>query len=343
MTVREHVSWKELTTFKVGGSVAYVCECQTREDVHEAVAFARSKKKSIVAIGEGSNVLPKDEDYAGVVLHIRTRGISEKEEEGAVLVRAEAGESWDSFVSYVTNCALWGVENLAGIPGTVGAAPVQNIGAYGTDVGQTLHAVEVLDMETGSTLTLPASKLALGYRDSIFKHEPRYVILSATFRLHTWGTPHIGYPDLMRAQEAGITLQHPNDIAAAVREIRRQKFPDLAAFGTAGSFFKNPVVTQEAFLELTRTHGALPSFPQGERVKIPLAFILDKLLSLKGYRAGKAFLFGNQPLVLVADRGADARDVEVLASEIEKKVFDATGIRIEREVRDVHAHELFFS
>lgn len=337
--VREDVSWKELTTLKVGGAARYVIACATPEEIREACDFARTRNLPLVVLGEGSNVLPGDSDYEGVVLLVRNKGIDVEEQERDVLVRAQAGESWDGLVEYAASRGWWGIENLAGIPGTVGAAPVQNIGAYGMDIAQTLQSVEAYDTRTKEVRTLPTADLQLSYRDSLFKHEARYIILRVTFRLSKDGVPHVGYPDLKRAQDAGVPLSSPHDIAKAVREIRSRKFPDLREFGTAGSFFKNPILSQEEFTRLSGQYGALPSFPHDGKVKVPLAYILDHILSLKGYAKEHVFLFGNQPLVLVTQPGAAAKDVEGLASEIEEKVLRATQLSIEREVRNISAIE----
>lgn len=331
--VLERISWAELTTFKAGGSVRYVAHCSTVEDIEESIALAKEKQLPFIVLGEGSNVLPEDDDFEGVVLQIAIMGITEREEDGNIYVTASAGESWDRLVEYVTMRGWWGVENLAGIPGTVGAAPVQNIGAYGVEVRETLLSVDAYDCKTGEVVHIPVEKMNLSYRDSVFKHENCYIILRATFRLSKEGVPHIGYPDLKKAGEAGVPLASPHDIAKAVRTIRSAKFPDLSVFGTAGSFFKNPILTPEAFASLSSEFGAIPSFPHEGKIKVPLAFILDHILGLKGYRKEHVFLFGNQPLVIVAEPGAHAKEIEELAQEIEKKVFERVGLSIEREVR----------
>jgi UDP-N-acetylmuramate dehydrogenase len=159
------------------------------------------------------------------------------------------------------------------------------------------------------------------------------IILRVTLVLAKSGMPHIEYPDLQKAKEEGKALDTPSVIGDTVRAIRARKFPDLAVFGTAGSFFKNPIISKETYDALVTKYGPVPEFPNPNGVKIPLAFILDKVLGLKGFRLGNAFLFDNQPLVLVADHGASAHEVDTLAKLVETKVMDATGIKIEREVK----------
>lgn len=339
MEVREHVSLKELTTLKVGGDAPLVVILDTPDDIGTALTLVRERGLSFVVLGEGSNVLPPDEGYSGAVLLMRIPGITFTEEGEDTLVQAGAGVSWDALVNTVATEGLWGIENLAGIPGTVGAAPVQNIGAYGMELEHTLERVDAYDTRTATPATFDRTACGFGYRDSRFKHEPWLVITSVVFRLTRSGSPRIGYADLRTAHEQGDDLTTPKAIGESVRQIRARKFPDRSLFGTAGSFFKNPVVSDETFGTLAKRYGALPSFPMGSQVKIPLAYILDKILGLRGYRHERAFLFGNQPLVLVAEQDATAHDVEVLACDIERKVCEATGIVIEREVRMIAAHE----
>lgn len=341
MKIEEHLPLAQLTTFKVGGPAHYVITCLTEEDVIDGVSFAREQNLPLIVLGGGSNVLASDEPYPGVVLSMKIEGIREvAKTEHYVEYAVSAGVPWDDFVEYVAERGLWGIENLAGIPGSAGATPVQNIGAYGMEVSQTISHVLVYDVEAKTKTTIPASECQFAYRDSRFKREPALIILEVFFRLSVEGEPRVGYPDLRKAQEEGIVLTTPKDITAAVRTIRSHKFPDLRSYGTAGSFFKNPILTREQFVELSARYGAIPSFPHPSGVKIPLAFILDRVLSLKGYRKGNTFLFGNQPLVVVAELGATALEIEQLATEIEEKVFDATHIKIEREVTHFSSHEI---
>ena len=341
MKIEENRSLRELTTLKVGGSVAYVLTCTTLEDVESAFVFARTKHLPLVVLGEGSNVLPSDEFYSACVLRMCVMGSTYREElDGTVHATIGAGESWDSFVEEVAGRGLWGIENLAGIPGTVGASPVQNIGAYGMEVAQCIESVMVYDSTTNTHYEIKNKKCLFSYRDSRFKHEANLIITSVTFILSSHGAPRTSYSDLQTAQHEGVALRTPKEITYAVRNIRSHKFPNIIEYGTAGSFFKNPIVSQEKFIELTSNYGSLPSFPVATGAKIPLAYILDKVLAMKGFIKGSAFLFGNQPLVVVAHKGATAHDVDALAKEIEQRVYAETGIVIEREVRNISAHEV---
>lgn len=334
MIIRENISLATLTTLRVGGDARYVLECTSKEDVLEAVTFAQERELLWSVLGEGSNILASDEGYDGVVIALRIPGMDAAPSENSVLLTAGAGVTWDALVREAADQELWGLENLAGIPGTVGAAPVQNIGAYGAEVKDTLHTVEVLDTKTGSIKVFTNDECAFAYRDSRFKHEVRYIILSVSFLLSQVGQPDLAYKDLAAVYEQGEDLATPRAIGDSVRAIRGRKFPDLNEVGTAGSFFKNPTITKEAYTALKERYVDLPGFPNESGVKIPLAFILDKVLNLRGYTDGNVSLFENQPLVLVANSGATQKEIDTFAVRIASRVMDATGIVIEREVRD---------
>lgn len=334
MTIQEYVPLASLTTLKVGGNARAVADVLNIAELREALMYARENRIPFYVLGDGSNVLAHDDGYDGLIICMRMRGVTyEDMDEGTVRVHASAGENWDALVRDVAAHGLWGFENLAGIPGTVGAAPVQNIGAYGADISQTLEAVEVYDAESDTSRTFSAQECRLGYRDSRFKHEANLIIVRADFILTRTPSPRIEYGDLLAAKEQGTDLSTPEAIGNTVRAIRNKKFPDLAVSGTAGSFFKNPVLSPEAYAALERAYGAVPRFPNPHGVKVPLAFILDRVLSLRGFRLGNASLFGAQPLVLVLDAGGTAQEVEELAQYVEARVKEKTNISIEREVR----------
>lgn len=331
----EQVSSKSLTTLKVGGFVRHVLTVTTVDDLLQARSFIYEHNLPFVVLGEGSNVLPSDEHYDGVVIRMRIPGITFEPHDETMLVRVGAGVPWETLVDEVAARGLWGLENLAGIPGTVGAAPVQNIGAYGAEFSSVCTQVSGIDMHSGEPFVFTGLECAFEYRDSIFKRRKELVITEVLLTLNTQSSPKLGYSDLARLSHEGAALTSPTEITAAVRAVRSLKFPDLSLQGTAGSFFKNPIVSTEQFVELSSAYGAIPSFPTKEGIKIPLAYILDHILGLKGTKKGHVSLFGNQPLVLVTDEGATAHDVDEFAQAIEKKVFDATGIKIQREVQKI--------
>jgi len=333
MIVREQIPLASLTTLRVGGNAQFVLECESREDVGAAILFAQDQNLPWSALGEGSNVLALDEGYNGVVIALRIPGITAVDSNESVILTAGAGVSWDALVKEAAAQNLWGLENLAGIPGTVGAAPVQNIGAYGAEVKDTLYEIEVFDTETGDMRIFSNKECAFGYRDSRFKHDKRFVILSVSFRLLKSAMPNISYKDLTTAQEQGADLSTPASIGDAVRAIRARKFPDLTKVGTAGSFFKNPTISNEAYESLKERYPDMPGFPNDEGVKIPLAYVLDHVLNLRGYKEGNVSLFTEQPLVLVAHEHATEKEIDTFANAISARVHDATGINVEREVQ----------
>lgn len=329
MKLEENVSLTTLTTFHTGGVARFVATCTSVEEIQEALQVAKEKNLSWYVLGEGSNVLPEDKGYEGLIIRVVIPGMKVEDN----LLVASAGVSWDEVVREAAKHNLWGIENLAGIPGLMGAAPIQNIGAYGTEVRDVLKEVQVLNAHTLEVETLANADCEFSYRDSIFKRSPHLIVTEVTLKLSKEPSPNITYGDLLKAKEEGKDLSTPEAIGKVVREIRSHKFPDLREYGTAGSFFKNPILSQKKYEELIAKYGSIPQFPNPNGIKIPLAFVLDKVLSLRGYNKGNAFLFGAQPLVLVLSRNGRAEEVEQLAKEIEEKVFSATEIRIEREVR----------
>ena len=333
MIIRENVPLSSLTTLRVGGNARFVIECESEEDVTSALAFAREPDLPWSVLGEGSNVLAHDEGYEGVLLLMRIPGITVSAQDGAALLTVGAGVNWDECVREAARQGLWGIENLAGIPGTVGAAPVQNIGAYGMEVKDTLYELRVIDADSGEEHALANDECAFGYRESRFKKEPSLIITSVSFLLCKDGEPQVGYKDLAAAAAEGADLSSPESIGNTVRAIRAHKFPDLARVGTAGSFFKNPTVPKNDFDALKRQYADLPGFPNEHGVKVPLAFVLDHMLNLKGYTEGNVALFEKQPLVLVAKEGSTTKEIDAFADRIAARVHDATGVRIEREVR----------
>ncbi|MEK7208035.1 MAG: UDP-N-acetylmuramate dehydrogenase [Patescibacteria group bacterium] len=372
MHVQEHVPLRDLTTLKIGGTARYFVSVATVEELADAVSFARAQKLPLVILGGGSNVLVADGEIEAVVVKIDIRGIewgyrgTDAEQEHArppkpqrrrgtntELVVAGAGENWDEIVAESVRRGLWGIENLSGIPGTIGAAPIQNIGAYGAEIKDVLEWVEVFDTTTGRTRKLPNADCCFAYRDSIFKHRDGQALLVArvALRLSKDGAPNLTYADLSRCFTQSMfsnsvrprTIAKPALVAIrrAVLQIRGKKFPDLAQFGTAGSFFKNPIIPKEQYDELKEKYPDLPGFKlkvnsQKLMVKVPLAWILDNICGLKGFRKGNVALFERQPIVLVNLGGASAADMQTFAADILRQVKEKTGIDVEWEVQCIH-------
>jgi len=332
MMIQENIPLASLTTFKIGGPARYFKKVQSVEELKEALSFAKEKNLNIFILGGGSNILVSDDGFDGLVIKIEIRGVEEKDG----VLSAGAGESWDALVEHAIQKNLWGIENLSGIPGTVGGAVVQNIGAYGQALSQTLERVEVWDVQEGKEWRLTQGEYQSGYRDSIFKREPgRFVVLRVALKLVEAGHPEVSYKDLAaRFKDRNPSLQ---EIRSAVLEIRAGKFPDLSVEGSAGSFFKNPVLAEAEAKKLQTRYPELPLFPLPETtdVKVPLAWFLDyrhNVLDMRDVAVGGARLYEKQFLVLVAKRHTSAQDVQALAALVQKRVHDTLSIDIEPEV-----------
>ncbi len=341
MIIQENVLLGQFTTFKIGGPARFFCSVSNEHDLIEAVTYARDKGLAIFVLGGGSNILIGDEGFGGLVIKIEMKGIQEEITEGAGMrqISVAAGEQWDDFVHYAVERGLYGVENLSAIPGTVGAAPVQNIGAYGAEASQTIVSVHALDMRLMKFVDLDAAACQFSYRDSLFKKEKgRYIITRVTFSLDPSGRVNATYKDVLDYFTAkNIATPSLADVREAVIDIRWGKLPDWKMWGTAGSFFKNPVITAEAFTALAARYPGLPGFPEVDgRIKVSLGWILDKVCNVKGLCKGNACVYEKQALVLVTKPGATSEEVVSLAHELMRQVKEKTGIVIEGEVEWVN-------
>lgn len=338
MQLQEHIALAPYTTFNIGGPARYFVEAHIIDELKESLDFARSNNLATLVLGGGSNVLISDEGFSGLVIKIALQGSFEMQEQGGeVRVRALAGDSWDALVAFCVERGVWGIENLSGIPGSVGGAVVQNIGAYGAALSQVLVSVQVLDTNNLEIKNLTIEECAFGYRGSIFKKEEgRYIVLSATLKVLPAPQPNLSYKDLVtRFADKAPTLQ---EIREAVLEIRKAKFPDLTVEGTAGSFFKNPILPKAQAESLQAQYPELPLFTLAEStdIKVPLGWFLDYrhgVLDMRDVRVGGARMYEKQFLVLVAEKHTSAKDVRELASLVQKKIFDELKIKIEPEVK----------
>ncbi len=338
--VSENIPIAPFTTLGVGGTARFFMEAQTDRDVESAVAFAQQHTLPLFPLGEGSNILVPDAGVKGVVLKMSLQDIRIEEDGDSVLLIAGTGVPWEKVVSEAAARGVFGIENLAGIPGSMGGAAVQNIGAYGAEFANTFEYADTIDSTTSTQRRINRADASFAYRTSIFKKNRSLIITRVALRLAKQATPNTAYADLESARAKGVPLTLPIDIVRAVRSIRAQKFPRGAGEGTAGSFFKNPVLPQAKFYELAKNFPDMPAFPQKDgMVKISLAWLLDHVLSLKGFSIGRARLYEKQPIVIVASAGARADEVDALATEVERKIFIAIGIRIEREVEMFGSYE----
>ena len=339
MTCASNIPLAQHTTLKIGGPAVFFCRAARVEDIQEAVNKAHTRNLPLLCMGGGSNILVSDDGFSGLVLKIELRGMEFTDRDGeTALVVASSGEGWDHVVEETVARGLWGLENLSGIPGTVGATPVQNVGAYGREVKDIIEWVEVFDTSSQTRKILSNEECHFSYRDSLFKYDEgkHFIITRVAFRLKRNGSPFLTYADLTRFfEERGNKSPTLSEIRRAVLAIRADKFPDIRTVGTAGSFFKNPLISRKEYESLLKRYPGLPGYPSPEGVKVSLAWILDRVCNLRGYREGPCGLFEHQPLVLINYGSASAGDVEKFARTIERLVKEATGIPIEREVTRV--------
>lgn len=323
-----------VTTFKNAGTLESLYVATSRESLVEIIQSIPRETPRMI-LGGGSNTLFVRDSYAGVVIKNEIRGIEVVSDTSEhVVVRVGAGEGWDDFVAYTLQAGWYGLENLSYIPGTVGASPIQNIGAYGVEVGKYISAVEVCGLYSGESSTYTHDQCNFGYRESYFKsREGRaWCITYVHFTLTKTPSVCISYKDL-----TNYFLDKPEPTPQIVREavgaIRRAKFPDLLTVGTAGSYFKNPVITREESERLMLRYPGIPVYPYRDGlVKVSCAWILDVVCGLKGYVRGNAGLYEKQPLVLTLKPTASAREVEELEQYIVGIVYEKTGITLVPEV-----------
>ena len=338
MQIQQQFPLAPLTTFKVGGAARYFVEACSEEDVRAAVAEARSRGWPLFVLGGGSNLVISDAGWPGLVLKIALAGISERRDGPRMLLGAAAGEDWDGFVAHAVARDCAGIECLSGIPGTVGGTPVQNVGAYGQEVGDTITSVRVLDTESGEFCELENADSGFAYRASIFntRERGRYIVLQVTFALAPGGAARIEYADL-KQRFAGCS--RPPTLAEtreAVRAIRLSKamliVPGDDDCRSAGSFFKNPVLTREAFDQLQARASPIPNFPaRGGRVKLASAWLVEHAGFTRGLARGPVGISRKHALAIVNRGGATAADIIALKNEIQKRVLDEFGIELQPE------------
>ena len=356
LEIRENVPLRDYATFRTGGPARFFCEVATDAQLTEALSFAREKcGGTFFILGGGSNILVDDAGFNGLAIRMNIKGIDfealdsvQDSVRDGIRVTVSAGENWDYFVGRCVERGLGGIENLSGIPGMVGAAPVQNIGAYGVEVARSIDSVRAFDTVEHVWKNFPRAECDFEYRDSIFKKaQGRFIITSVTFRLakidianatSASSAVNIEYKDLADYFSGTQAKPTPADVRKAVLAIRSKKLPDVREVGTAGSFFKNPIIPVNDFAELKKQYETrfpdIPSFPAGEgTVKVPLAWILDHICGYKGVTKGNVGTYKNQALVIVNNGGVTTSDIKQFANDIIASVKEKTGIDIEPEVQ----------
>jgi UDP-N-acetylmuramate dehydrogenase len=345
MLLQENVSLAPLTTFRLGGPARFFVEATSVGEVQEAVLSAQSRNLPLFVLGGGSNLVVADSGWPGLVLHVAIPGIeqhSAQDNEGRVLFDVGAGESWDRFVSTAVMAKCAGVECLSGIPGSVGGTPVQNVGAYGQEVSQTIESVEVFDQNDGQIRDLCGEACGFAYRSSIFNttERGRFIILRVTYALRPGGEPYLAYADLKRHFEGRETPPNLAETREAVRHIRARKGMLIVAGDpdcqSAGSFFKNPVLSDVQHEELQKraaTKGlTLPSYPGLKKNrKVSAAWLVEKSGFARGYGFGHVGISSKHALAIVNRGGATAAEVLALKDQIQQRVEEIWGVRLEPE------------
>jgi len=344
LKIQQNIPLAPLTTLQVGGPARYFVEARTESDVEDALSYAQEQRVPLFVLGGGSNLVVADDGWPGLVLKVSIPGVEFAGDGASTVFYAGAGENWDQLVALAVdkNCA--GVECLSGIPGTVGGTPVQNVGAYGQEVSQTILRVRVLEMATGRVLELDNSACGFSYRTSIFNttHRETYIVLEVAYRLKQHGLSSVTYADLKKFFADAPAHPSLQQVRAAVRSIRHGKAMLLVQGDedcrSAGSFFKNPVVSKvEAdrictLAEQRAPEKTLPQYPaQDGQVKLAAAWLVEQAGFAKGYSQGPVGISRKHSLAIVNRGGATAKDIVAIKNEVQKKVFDVWGIKLEPE------------
>lgn len=335
MRILENYSLEALNTFGFRVNARYFAEVGSIGDLHEAIAFANLKKLPVVPLGGGSNlVLSSDQEALFIHVNILGKKIISREA-GCVSVTAGAGENWHGFVRWTLGERAFGLENLSLIPGNVGAAPIQNIGAYGVEIKDYFQSLEALDIQSGELKCFSLEDCQFGYRDSIFKQSARdhFIITSVTFALDANWLPRLSYGHLQQEVERRSN-KHPDAFAISdvVCDIRREKLPDPSELGNAGSFFKNPLVDEALLKKMQTDYPDIVAYPFEGRWKLAAGWLIDRA-GLKGFRQGSVGTYHKQALVLVNHGGAEPDDLLRLARHIRAVVHDQFGVELEMEPR----------
>jgi UDP-N-acetylmuramate dehydrogenase len=342
MEIQENIALAPLTTLRVGGKARYFVRADTIEDVQAAVAFANSKQLPLFVLGGGSNVLVSDNGWPGLVLQIGIPGIDHTHERETIRLIVGAGEDWDSLVAFCVTRNLAGIECLSGIPGSVGATPVQNVGAYGQEVSQIIASVLVFDLSKKEPREMDAADCEFSYRSSIFntRERGRYIILRVTYEVRHGGSPNLSYADLQKYFAGRDNAPTLGEVRKAVLEVRARKgmliIPGDPDSRSAGSFFKNPVLTTTQFDDLQRRaqerNLQVPSYPAlSQQKKISAAWLVENSGFAKGYVKGRAGISSKHALALVNRGDATAAEITALQDEIQQKVEQQWGIKLQPE------------
>jgi UDP-N-acetylmuramate dehydrogenase len=344
MELQENIPLAPFTTFRIGGPARFFVEAKSVADVESTIQFAQTRDLPLFVLGGGSNLVVADEGWPGLVLKVGITGIDQesRDRNGKAIFQVGAGESWDRFVSQAVAFRCGGVECLSGIPGSAGGTPVQNVGAYGQEVSATIESVEVFDLKDKQVRELCNEACGFSYRSSVFNtsERGRFIILRVTYALTPGGEPYLEYGDLKRHFEDRESSPNLAEVREAVRHIRARKGmlivegdPDCRS---AGSFFKNPVLSEEQHEALqkraTQKKLTIPSYPGLEKNhKVSAAWLVEHSGFSRGYALGRVAISSKHALAIVNLGGATAAEVIALKDQIQQRIEDIWGVRLEAE------------
>jgi UDP-N-acetylmuramate dehydrogenase len=339
LQIQENVRLAPLTTLGVGGSARYFCAVTSVEEVKQAVIFARDRQLKLFVLGGGSNVVVADEGFNGLVLHVAILGI---EDSPLAVLNVGGGVNWDEFVTFCVGRGYGGVECLSGIPGSVGGTPVQNVGAYGQEVSETIRSVLAFDLREGRVRELKDNECGFAYRSSIFNtgERGRYIILRVTYELRPEAEPLLRYADLQEYFAGHERKPSLSDVREAVLKIRASKGmvidPNDPDSRSAGSFFKNPVLSADQYKRLSEKAAErrlkVPSYPAlAQQSKVSAAWLVENSGFHKGYVKGRVGISNKHSLAIVNCGGATAAEVLLLRDEIQRRVDEIWGVRLQPE------------
>jgi len=335
MHLQHNIPLSNLTTIKLGGKAQHFVVATNTEELAEALEYARSENLGTYILGGGSNTIFPDNELKALVIKIDIKGISYKEVNNHIEVNVCAGENWDDFVKDTVERNYAGVECLSGIPGSVGATPIQNVGAYGQEVRESILEVHAIDVASGQAVSFDNAECDFGYRMSRFKgtDKGKYIVTDVVYRLEKGGKPKMAYPELEREAGESATL---SDVRETVLKLRKRKSmvvdPGDPNSQSCGSFFINPTLTaQELGALQERVGGDLPHFPAGDLFKVSAGWLIEHAGWEKGYVHDGVGLSTNHALALTNRGGGTAKKLLALAEQIEKSVYDTYGIRLARE------------
>ncbi len=337
-TIQENISLASHTTIRLGGPARYFALCSTVDEVKEGIQFANKKKLPLYILGGGSNTIFLDEGFSGIVLKIQISGIEKNKD----MFIVKAGEVWDNFVLYAVQNNFAGIECLSGIPGLIGATPIQNVGAYGQEISETFFSAKVLNTENLEEEIFFKKNCHFRYRHSFFKekHNAHYIITEVTFQLQENGNPIIHYPELQKYLENNFSSLTLHNVRDAVLTLRRKKSMvmdgnDKNTF-SVGSFFLNPIISITEFEKLVEQWKSdgftekIPTFPSEDKIKIPAAWLIEKSGFVRGYEKNGVGISSNHTLALV-NKGGTTKALLELAYEIQEKVYKKFSLCLERE------------